>query len=153
MKENPVAILNGNEFGPIQGQPLKNRIEQLFKSQGGLANTPFGEVVLDKKGIKNDLWHPNYLNKTHSFAAIKDVLEKGKITTPFDYHEVHGKNQPTGIISAYILIAEQPFRMDVTVIGNEDGVLRLYCHDVYQIPITENRQRSIITNYVLEESK
>ena len=102
MKENPVAILNGNEFGPIQGQPLKNRIEQLFKSQGGLANTPFGEVVLDKKGIKNDLWHPNYLNKTHSFAAIKDDLEKGKITTPFDYHEVHGKNQPTGILSVHI---------------------------------------------------
>jgi len=72
---------------------------------------------------------------------------------PFDYHEVHGKKQPTGIISGYIMIAEQPFKMDVTVIGNADGELRLYCHDVYQVPITENHQKSIITNYVLGKSK
>lgn len=47
------------------------------------------------------------------------------------------------------MIGEQPFKMDVTVIGNADGEMRLYCHDVYQIPITENHQKSIITKNIL----
>ena len=152
MKGEPIVKLNGTEFSPVEGETLRTQVLSFFMSQGGSANTPFGTVLLDKRGVKNDLSHPNYLNKTRAFAAIKDVLEKGKVTTPFDYHDVHGKKQPTGIISGYIIIGEQPFKMDVTVIGNAEGVMRLYCHDVYQIPITENHQKSIITKHILGAS-
>lgn len=152
MKEEPIVKLNGTEFSPVEGETLRTQVLSFFMSQGGSANTPFGNVLLDKRGVKNDLSHPNYLNKTHAFAAVKDVLEKGKVTTPFDYHDVHGKKQPTGIITGYIVIGEQPFKMDVTVIGNADGEMRLYCHDVYQIPITENHQKSIITKNILGAS-
>lgn len=152
MKGEPIVKLNGAEFSPVEGETLRKQVLSFFMSQGGSANTPFGTVLLDKRGVKNDLSHPNYLNKTRAFAAIKDVLEKGKVTTPFDYHDVHGKKQPTGIISGYIIIGEQSFKMDVTVIGNAEGVMRLYCHDVYQIPITENHQKSIITKHILGAS-
>ena len=75
-----VANLNGSEFGPVGGSTLRQQICSFYASIGGVAKSAFGDVLLDDKSVKSDLGHPNYRNKTCSFAAVKDVLEKGIMT-------------------------------------------------------------------------
>ena len=117
-------------------------------SIGGIAKSSFGDVLLDDKSVKSDLGHPNYRNKTCSFAAVKDVLENGIETKPMAHYGIHGKKQETGVISANITIKGQPFRMDVVVIKNEDEVLRVRCHDVYQTTLAENHHKGLITKRI-----
>lgn len=143
-----VANLNGSEFGPVGGSTLRQQIRSFYASIGGVAKTAFGEVLLDDKSVKSDLGHPNYRNKTCSFAAVKDVLEKGIIIKPMAHYGIHGKKQETGIISANIMIKGQPFKMDVVVIKNEDEILRVRCHDVYQTTLAENHQKGLITKRI-----
>ena len=143
-----VANLNGSEFGPVGGSTLRQQICSFYASIGGVAKSAFGDVLLDDKSVKSDLGHPNYRNKTCSFAAVKDVLEKGIMTKPMAHHGIHGKKQETGIISANIMIKGQPFKMDVVVIKNEDEILRVRCHDVYQTTLAENHQKGLITKRI-----
>ena len=143
-----VANLNGSEFGPVGGSTLRQQICSFYASIGGVAKSAFGDVLLDDKSVKSDLGHPNYRNKTCSFAAVKDVLEKGIMTKPMAHYCIHGKKQETGIISANIMIKGQPFKMDVVVIKNEDEILRVRCHDVYQTTLAENHQKGLITKRI-----
>ena len=143
-----VANLNGSEFGPVGGSTLRQQICSFYASIGGVAKSAFGDVLLDDKSVKSDLGHPNYRNKTCSFAAVKDVREKGIMTKPMAHYGIHGKKQETGIISANIMIKGQPFKMDVVVIKNEDEILRVRCHDVYQTTLAENHQKGLITKRI-----
>jgi len=143
-----VANLNGTEFGPVGGSTLRQQIRSFYASIGGVAKSEFGDVLLDDKSVKSDLGHPNYRNKTCSFAAVKDVLEKGIMTKPMAHYGIHGKKQETGIISANIMIKGQPFKMDVVVIKNEDEILRVRCHDVYQTTLAENHHKGLITKRI-----
>ena len=143
-----VANLNGSELGPVGGSTLRQQICTFYASIGGVAKSAFGDVLLDDKSVKSDLGHPNYRNKTCSFAAVKDVLEKGIMTKPMAHYGIHGKKQETGIISANIMIKGQPFKMDVVVIKNEDEILRVRCHDVYQTTLAENHQKGLITKRI-----
>ena len=143
-----VANLNGSEFGPVDGSTLRQQIRSFYTSIGGIAKSSFGDVLLDDKSVKSDLGHPNYRNKTCSFAAVKDVLENGIETKPMAHYGIHGKKQETGVISANITIKGQPFRMDVVVIKNEDEVLRVRCHDVYQTTLAENHHKGLITKRI-----
>ena len=148
-----VSILSGAEFGPVVGSTLRQQICSFYASIGGMAKTAFGDVLLDDKSVKSDLGHSNYRNKTCSFAAVKEVLEQGIITKPMANYGVHGKKQQTGIISANITIKGQPFKMNVVVIKNADGTLRVHCHDVYQTTITENHQKGLITKRILKTTR
>ena len=46
------------------------------------------------------------------------------------------------------MIKGQPFRMNVVVIKNEDEVLRVRCHDVYQTTLAENHHKGLITKRI-----
>ena len=76
---NPVSVLTGNEFLPKPGITFAQQVLNFFLSQGGLAQSPWGEVLLDMKGIQSDKSHGIGRIKAASFAAIKDVLEKGDL--------------------------------------------------------------------------
>ena len=92
--DKPIVILTHNYFEKVEGISLVNQVTAYFMKIGGCANTAFGKVTLDNKGVKNDNSHSNYINKTIAYAAVKDVLEKGVVSTPFGYHNVHGKKCP-----------------------------------------------------------
>ena len=124
MITNIVANLTGTEFSPQEGQTLKQQICLYYDSIGGICHSAFGDVILDSKSVRSDLGHPNYRNKTFAFAAIKEVLTKGIITTPMAKYKIHNKKQETGIMSANISIKGEVFRMDVVVIKNVEGVLK-----------------------------
>ena len=128
--EEPVSILSGNEFLPKEGYTFAQQVLEFFVSQGGFALSPWGQVLLDMKGIQSDKAHGLGRIKASSFAAIKDVLEKGEIILPLDYYETNGKKQMTGMMAAPILIDSNSFICVVVVIYNLKE-RRLYLHETF----------------------
>ena len=127
---NPVTILTGNEFLTKEGITFAQQVFDYFQSMGGIAHSPWGEVLLDKKGIQNDKSHGIGRIKAASFAAIKDVLEKGSIILPLDYYATNGKKQMTGMMAAPIVIGDDSFICVVVVIYNLKE-RRLYLHESF----------------------
>lgn len=105
--DKPVCVLTGHEFLP---------------DEGGLAHSPWGDVLLEMKGIQ--------------FAAVKNVLERGSIVLPMDYYSTGSKKQMTGMVAAPILIRDDSFICFVVVIYNLVE-RRLHLHESFftkQIP-------------------
>lgn len=127
---NPVCSLSGEEFLPLEGITFAQQVLNYFISQGGLAHSPWGDVVLDMKGIQSDKSHGIGRIKAASFAAIKDVLEKGSIILPLDYYATSGKKQMTGMMAAPILIGDDSFICVVVVIYNLKE-RSLYLHETF----------------------
>ena len=130
--DQPVTILTGEEFLPKEGFTFAQQVFDFFVSQGGIAMSPWGEVLLDMKGIQSDKSHGLGRIKSASFAAIKDVIEKGVIILPLDYYATGGKKQMTGMLAAPILIGTDTFICVVVVIYNLRE-RRLYLHETFLI--------------------
>ena len=128
--DHPVSRLTGEEFLPREGFTFVQQVLAFFQSQGGVAYSPWGEVLLDKKGIQSDKAHGVGRIKAASFAAVKDVLEKGEIILPLDYYATGGKKQMTGMMAAPIVIGTDSFICVVVVVYN---LLerRLYLHETF----------------------
>ena len=115
-----------------EGQSFVDAVKELFEKQGGVANSAFGEVLLDKKGAKNVIKYGVGVEKNIAFAAVKDVLEKGTVLLTLDYYNTSGKKQKTGIIAAPISIGNEKYICAVEVIANmQDN--RLYVHEAFAI--------------------
>lgn len=139
LNSEPVVSLSGDEFLPIEGKTFIQQVQEFFAAQGGKANSPFGTVLLDKKGIKNDLGHGIGRLKAASFAAVKDVLEKGVVINPMGQYHTNNKKNPTGMIAAPITIGGEKYVCVVEVIANRQ-VTRLYVHEV---TLTKNLQGGV----------
>lgn len=126
----PVSTLSGNEFEKKEGQTFVDQVSSFFESQGGKANSAFGEVLLDRKGVKNSKNHGMSRIKSVAFAAVKDVLENGMVALPMDYYGTGGKKQPTGIIVAPVEIDNKRYYCAVEVIQNTENN-RLYVHEAF----------------------
>lgn len=135
----PVICLSGEEFLPKEGMTFIEQVSDFFSKQGGVANSPFGEVTLDKKGIKNDMAHGIGRLKACSFAAIKDVLENGVVINPMKQYHTNQKKNPTGMIAAPIMIGDEKYVCVVEVIANRQ-INRLYVHEV---TLTKNLQGDV----------
>ena len=128
--DKPVPILTGEEFLPKEGFTFAQQVYEFFVSQGGVAMSPWGEVLLDMKGIQSDKSHGLGRIKSASFAAIKDVIEKGVVILPLDYYATGGKKQMTGMMAAPILIGTDTFVCVVVIIYNLRE-RRLYLHETF----------------------
>ena len=144
LKSNVVCVLTGDEFLPKSGMTFVEQVTAFFKSQGGTANSPFGTVLLDKKGVKNSKQHGNSRIKSASFAAIKDVLEKGIVILPSDYYGTNDKKQKTCMVAAPIQIGGEKYVCVVVVIDNSK-FLRLYVHESFP---TKNLQEVVASSQV-----
>ena len=146
--DNPVARLSGNEFLPKPGLTFVQQILEYFQSFDCKAQSPWGEVLLDKKGIQSDKSHGIGRIKAASFAAIKDVLEKGTIILPLDYYATNGKKQMTGMMAAPIVIGTDSFICVVVVIYNLQEK-RLYLHECF---LTEKNPEIAASSLVRDSS-
>ena len=144
LDSSPVCVLTDKEFLPKEGMTFATQVAQFFEGQGGIANSPFGTVVLDKKGVQNSKQHGNSRIKSASFAAVKDVLEKGVVIKPLDYYGTNDKKQMTGMIAAPIQIADEKYVCVVVVIANTE-LQRLYVHESF---LTKNLQEVAASNLV-----
>ena len=140
----PVTKLSGNEFLQKNGYTFAQQVEEYFKQQGGMANSPFGKVILDKKGIQSSKQHGMSRIKASAFAAVKDVLEKGKVILDLDYYGTNNKSQRTGMIAAPIQIGDEKYVCVVEVIDNLKEQ-KLYVHEAF---VGKTLQRAVASSLV-----
>ena len=144
LNDAPIVELSGDEFLPVEGKTFIQQVEEFFQKQGGSAHSTFGDVILDKKGIRNDFHHGMSPIKRASFAAVKDVLECGIIIQQLDYYHTNNKKQMTGMIAAPINISDNRYVCIVEVIANTNNQ-RLYLHEAFLI---KNLQEIVATSPV-----
>lgn len=134
----PVAVLSGEEFRSKEGKTFAQQVNDFFIDIGGYANSPYGRIILDNKGIQADKAHGIGRIKAASFAAIKQVLEHGVVILPLGYYATGGKKQMTSMIAAPILIGNVDYICVVVIIDNLKEK-RLYLHETFlkkEIPET-----------------
>ena len=121
LSTNPIVSLTGDEFLPVAEMSFAEQVLLFFQQQGGVAASPWGDVLLDMKGIQSDKSHGIGRIKAASFAAIKDVIEKGEIILPLDYYATNGKKQMTGIEKIPEIAASSLVRNGISVSPQSRG--------------------------------
>lgn len=123
----PVAQITGNEFekGEVD---LITQVERFFAEENNEAYNPqLGTVILDRKGVKSDIAHGIGRKKAAAFAAVPDVIEKGRVV---DYQKNwKGRGYDTAVIAAPILIGEEEHFAAVIAIRSRNTNL-FYVHEV-----------------------
>lgn len=124
---NPVKELTGDEF-TVGGSELRNQVAEYFEQIGATAyNDELGDVELTRRGIKDSVSHGIGKEKAAAFAAVKEVIEQGKI---IDKQDNWKKRQyDTFVISAPIAIGGTPYYMGVVVNRSRENQ-RYYLHEV-----------------------
>lgn len=143
---SPVCVLTGHEFEPVEGKTFVGQVSDCFMRQGGCALSPFGEVVLDKRGVKSSFHHGMSVAKRCAFAGVKDVLERGAVILPMG-HNGDGKKEQTGMVAAPVMIAGERYVCVVVVIYNLQ-IRRLYVHEAF---ITKKLLAVVATSLPSEE--
>ena len=122
----PVKALIGNEF-TVGGTDLRANVSAYFAQIGGsVYNEELGDIELSKRGVKDSLGHGMGPNKAAAFAAVKEVLENGKV---IDFEvKWKGRDYDTAVVAAPITIKGENYYMGVVV--RRSNVQRYYLHEV-----------------------
>ncbi|PHP18783.1 hypothetical protein CG471_16070 [Sphingobium sp. IP1] len=126
---DPVVTLKGDEFAP-DGYPLTSKVTRWYRENGGeTVETPgIGEVSIDAVAVKNSVSHGLGRAKAAAFAAVPDVLRRGKIV----HSEPIAGARSEG--TAYFVAA--PIRMggqdmiEIVMIKSDKNAKRMYVHEV-----------------------
>jgi hypothetical protein len=126
---DPVSILAGGEFKKIDGQSLIDRVASWFasKHQNKAINSVVGEVALTKNGVSDSLAHGIGRDKADAFAAVPEVISKGRVV---DYQKNwKGRGYDSVTLAAPIQIAGKDF-IAVAIVIREQSKQRFYLHEV-----------------------
>ena len=126
----PVGELDGNEFADDgSGKKLVDRVtDHYLAAYGGKVFRPeIGEVLLDRRGVKNSVSHKFGKEKKAAFAAVPDVVRFGEIYGREQNWK--GRRYDSVSIIAPIRIAGKDYLCDVIVTIGEKGP-RFYLHEV-----------------------
>ena len=129
-----VKDLTGREF--VKGDGLKQRVIDFFGKIGKAYNSRVGEVLLTKKGVKDDFGHGMTDEKAAAFAAVPDVIKNGKVVQYEPNRK--GKSYDSVTIVAPVTIDGEPYMMNV-IAHRDNGESRFYLHDVYAESDVESR--------------
>lgn len=123
----PVKRLRGDEF-TVGGSELRQQVAEYFEEIGGSAyNEALGDVELTKRGVKDSISHGIGPEKAAAFAAVKEVIERGKIV---DFQKNwKGRNYETFVISAPVMISGKNYFMGIIVKRSLDSQ-KYYLHEV-----------------------
>ncbi|MBL9177751.1 MAG: hypothetical protein JNM65_06795 [Verrucomicrobiaceae bacterium] len=126
----PIVALTGHEFGKVPGESLVDRVAQWFDEQlGGRAVNPeLGEVVLNKRGVQDSMAHGIGRAKAAAFAAIPDVIAKGRIIDRQTNWKARGYD--TAVIAAPVQVGAET-RIVAVVLIRDKGSNRFYLHEAY----------------------
>ena len=121
-----VCDMKGSEFAKGKTD-LITQVSNFFDSLGNIVHSKYGDVVLNRTGVKSSLGHGIGRNKAVAFTAVPDVIEHGEIV---DYHVNHkGRGYDTAVIAAPVTIDKTPYYM-ATVIVVEKNKNSYYLHEV-----------------------
>ncbi|MCB7066089.1 hypothetical protein LI031_19750 [Enterocloster citroniae] len=129
-----VTEMEGTEFGKGE-KKLSEQILEFFESIGGKAhNEVVGDVILNKRAIKDDMAHGISRKKAVAFAAIPDVIEKGYVLD----HQKNwkGRGYDSAAIGAKVKLAgEEYYELVIVKLKNEN---HLYVHEVHTAKVGED---------------
>ena len=124
---DPVTDLTGEEF-PRGEKKLNEMVLDFFDSIGNKAHNPVvGDVLLDSRAVKDDMNHGVNHAKAVAFAAIPDVISKGKVLD--HQRNWKGRGYDSATLGAKIKIGGEDF-YELVVVKLKDKN-RLYVHAVY----------------------
>lgn len=129
-----VTEMEGTEFGKGE-KKLSEQILEFFESIGGKAhNEVVGDVILNKRAIKDDMAHGISRKKAVAFAAIPDVIEKGHV---LDHQkDWKGRGYDSAVIGAKVKIAgEEYYELVIVKLKDEN---HLYVHEVHTAKVGED---------------
>lgn len=87
-----VKTITGNEFQKTVNdtRSLKAKIKEFFDSIGNkVTREGFGDIALNNAGVRDSLEHGYGKLKAATFAALPDVLQKGKLYNADPNHTLH----------------------------------------------------------------
>nr|DAL39411.1 MAG TPA_asm: chromosome segregation ATPase [Caudoviricetes sp.] len=125
-----VASVPGYE-GSLKASDVIKTVAEFFDSIGNTAeNEELGSIVLQRRGVKNDIAHGIGREKAAAFMAVPDVLKHGKVV---DYQvNWKGRGYDTAIIAAPIQISGEDYFAGVCV-KSASGENKFYVHEVLSI--------------------
>jgi len=129
---DPVARLTGEEFPEGEGGMLRFRIAAWYeKRRDAVVDVEgLGSIKLDKRVVEQSLQHGRGRVKIAAFAAVPDVLRKGRIV---HREALHGTKDGDFVhVAAPVKVAGKPYIADVMVKADRNGS-RMYLHDVVLI--------------------
>ena len=118
--------VQGTEFDKSQGK-LTDTVGAFFKAIGNkVFRKGLGDVILDERSIRSDIAHGIGKIKAATFAAVPDVIEKGK---QIDYDE-NWKNRgdESFVYAGKVNVAGKPAYLAAVVLRGADN--RFYLHEV-----------------------
>ena len=124
---NPVAEMDGSEFAK-GAVGIFDQVAEFFNSIGNkVTNSILGDVVIDRRGVKDSVSHGLGRNKAIAFKAVPDVIQNGKI---IDYQKNwKGRGYDTVVLAAPVTIKGEPYYEGVVLIRPQDNQ-RFYLHEV-----------------------
>lgn len=124
--EDPVATVEGTEFekGEID---LVTQVEMFFRRLGNkVFRKGFGNVTLNRQGVKSDIAHGIGRAKAATFAAVPSVIEKGK---QIDFQpDWKGRGKDSFVFAAKINMGGKPSYVACVVLRGEGS--EFYLHEV-----------------------
>ncbi|MCC7085201.1 MAG: hypothetical protein IT427_09365 [Pirellulales bacterium] len=124
----PVVSLGGNEF-PKSDEPLTRRVGKFFSDQynGRVIHPTLGEVVMNERSVKDSIAHGLGREKAIAFAAVPEVIRKGKIVA--EEADAKAKGLTGVVVAAPISIADKPY-LAAALIRRDKNTQRFYLHEV-----------------------
>ena len=121
-----VADLGGSEFakGSVD---LITQVTDYFNSIGNVVHSKYGDVIINRTGIKSSVAHGIGRNKAIAFKAVPDVIENGEI---IDYQQNYkGRSYDTAVFAAPILIGKDKYFVAAVVNVNKNSN-EYYLHEI-----------------------
>ncbi len=136
MNGNPVVRLTGKEL-PDDGVKITEKVPSWYKLKynGRVDNPELGEVLLNKRGVKDSMTHGMRRNEAFGFAAVPEIVKEGKI---FDRQpNWKGRSWDSYVMAAPVEVAGRPHIGEVIARSRGDGGQKLYVHNIEDKTVVE----------------
>lgn len=130
MSDDVVAISSGEEFVK-DGIPLTKKVSEFYEDNynGKVTRKGLGEVILDKRSVKDSTIHGFGKAKTAAFAAVPNIITEGRIID--EQKNWKGRNYDSVTIAAPIRIDGSNY-VGIVIVrkGQDTNSNRFYLHEV-----------------------
>ena len=149
-KKEVREFLSGNHIITVQsgiikadheGTAIENACKWAELHKQIIIRKDIGNIIFNKKGVKNSLSHGFGQRKLDAIQAVPKVIKSGKIVKISNDH--YGKPQQNVIIMAPIVVGNIKSILAIRLVKNVGDDTRFYIHEV--IEITEENKKGNTT--------
>jgi len=139
---SPVAELTGREFEKGDTS-LIDQVSDYFDEIGNVVTNPeIGDVILNRRGVKDSMAHGIGRTKAIAFKAVPAVIENGKIIDA--QQNWKGRGADTFIVAAPITINGEEHYLGAVVSKTGENN-RFYLHEVIEVDTKKDASASFKT--------